>query len=681
MMSLLTSIAPLIAIILALSLSLSMARDVATGKRSRPTALLALSLFLVSGLEFVDWMTMLFPEDMDLWRSIGLLIEGTMAPVWIAFTAFFAREYEGNRLPQRQRATLAAACCLVPWSAYLAYAGAYFAPDFTSEKLLFLLPEAFYFYIALTLCCVMALFNIEATLINAVHVLRWKIKFLLLGAVSILAAMILYYSQGLLYRTIDMNLAGLRSIALLVGASMMWFSILRRGSEARISISRRLVLKSVVLIAAGVYLVGLGLLGEGVRIFGDELGRAILLTVGFIAGLALLVIFLSDVARRKIRLFLQLHFYGDKYDYRIQWEQFTRALTSARTQEELHQAALNACCDTFGITGATLFLLDFTSRQYLPVSRVYMELHEIAFDASHPLVVQLSKEHSVADVKDLQNTSPWLHNARFAIPILREDNLDGFLLLGKSTITREQYDEEDFELMNTMARHISSALLNMRLLDQLARSREMEIMGRVSTFVLHDLKNHVYTLSLMTDNARKHIANPEFQQDLVDSLESTVAKMKILISQLKGLPDRQTLKRREVSLADLIREATDTLPRERFEINCDEVTVLIDPDEMGKVVLNLCLNALEASSREKGIDVSAGLDREPFFRVRDHGGGISEEFMKNGLFEPFKSTKAKGMGIGLYQCKQIVEAHGGRIEVRSTLGQGSEFTVWLPAVS
>jgi hypothetical protein len=94
-----------------------------------------------------------------------------------------------------------------------------------------------------------------------------------------------------------------------------------------------------------------------------------------------------------------------------------------------------------------------------------------------------------------------------------------------------------------MARHISSALLNMRLTEQLARSREMEVMGRVSAFVLHDLKNHVYTLSLMAENARKYIAIPEFQKDMVDSLGSTVGKMKILISQLKGLPDRQTLKR------------------------------------------------------------------------------------------------------------------------------------------
>ena len=69
--------------------------------------------------------------------------------------------------------------------------------------------------------------------------------------------------------------------------------------------------KSVVLMTVGLYLVILGLLGEGARILGDDLGRAVLLGVSFVTGLGLLVLFLSDTVRRKIRLFLQLHFYGE----------------------------------------------------------------------------------------------------------------------------------------------------------------------------------------------------------------------------------------------------------------------------------------------------------------------------------------------------------------------------------
>jgi putative PEP-CTERM system histidine kinase len=672
------TLATLAAVALALGFAARMGLGALRGERSRASAMLGLALLFSAALEALDLLCVLFPGEMPLWRSAGLLAEGALCPAWVWFTALFARDYEDGRLPSLQRGLVLASGLMLPWAAYLAVTGAYFAPDFSSEMLLFLLPGSFYFYIAFALCCMTALFNIEGTLSAAVHFRRWKIKFVLMGAVSILAALILYYSQGLLYRSIDVRLSGLRSLALLLGAGMMWFSDLRRGPEVRVSFSRRMAFKSVVLVAAGLYLVALGLMGEGARLFGDALDRNVLLGVSFVAGIALLLLFLSDKVRRRIRLFLQLHFYGEKYDYRIQWVQFTDRLVAARNQAELHQAALSACCETFGIVGAALFLFDHGSRSYLPVSLVEMNPLDAGFGEDSQLASALRTRRSVVRTPDIRDRSPWMSAGRFAIPIFRDDSLDGFVLLGSSINPREDYDEEDFELMDTMARHISSALLNMRLTEQLARSREMEIMGRVSAFVLHDLKNHVYTLSLMAENARKFIAIPEFQKDLVDSLGSTVGKMKILISQLKGLPDRQTLKRSPVGLLTLARESTRLLRQDRLAFEGEDALAVVDAEEMGKVVLNLCLNALEASPDGGLVTVAAGTGPEAFLRVSDQGSGIEPEFIKNGLFEPFKSTKAKGMGIGLYQCKQIVEAHGGRIEVRSAVGEGAEFTVWLP---
>jgi signal transduction histidine kinase len=67
--------------------------------------------------------------------------------------------------------------------------------------------------------------------------------------------------------------------------------------------------------------------------------------------------------------------------------------------------------------------------------------------------------------------------------------------------------------------------------------------------------------------------------------------------------------------------------------------------------------------------------------VSDNGDGISEEYIEKNLFKPFKTTKKKGLGIGLYQCKSIVEAHGGDIMVKSSKGCGTDFTVYIPLVT
>jgi hypothetical protein len=90
------------------------------------------------------------------------------------------------------------------------------------------------------------------------------------------------------------------------------------------------------------------------------------------------------------------------------------------------------------------------------------------------------------------------------------------------------------------------------------------------------------------------------------------------------------------------------------------------------------LNAVEATNGSSTVRVEVGEKESPFIRVKDDGHGIPDAFMQHVLFKPFTSTKKQGMGIGLYQSRQIIEAHGGRIEVVSSLDHGSEFTVWLP---
>ena len=104
-----------------------------------------------------------------------------------------------------------------------------------------------------------------------------------------------------------------------------------------------------------------------------------------------------------------------------------------------------------------------------------------------------------------------------------------------------------------------------------------------------------------------------------------------------------------------------------------------DRDQLLKVLENLMMNASDAVGQDGQIAVSTGRHENwAIITVRDNGCGMSREFVEKNLFRPFQTTKKQGMGIGLYHCKTIVEAHGGRIHVESEEGKGSIFRVLLP---
>jgi signal transduction histidine kinase len=107
--------------------------------------------------------------------------------------------------------------------------------------------------------------------------------------------------------------------------------------------------------------------------------------------------------------------------------------------------------------------------------------------------------------------------------------------------------------------------------------------------------------------------------------------------------------------------------------------VLVDPEAFEMVILNLILNAYEALNASGEISLSAFPDADFVnISVSDNGRGMTEEYQRTSLFRPFKSTKSNGLGIGLYQCKSIIEAHGGTIEVKSSPGVGTSFSIKLP---
>lgn len=657
-------------------------------RKERKALPLSLSAALLSAaaLELFDLLTFLYPDNLFFWKKFALAVESSLPPVWLWFTLTYARQNELRSISLLQRLLLAASPLFAVSVLLLPVTSFFYSPDFSSERVLYLGNAGFIFYLLLLIYLIIPLINLEMTLTSATQTSRLKIKFELLGAGALLAVMVFYYSQGLLFRTINMNLVPVRTVLLIVAVAMMAYSRLRRGNGVNVYVSQQILYRSVVLLTVGVYLLGLGLMGEGMKYFGDWSQRAMAITLAFVAGLGLIVTLLSETVRRKVRVFINKNFYRNKYDYRNQWLQFTDRLSSAKNDDDLLRSIITGFCDTFGMGCGALFLLEQERATYQVAASIEMDNATLTFREKDAAIEFIANGKWVVDpvqgcpeIGDEEQKTFFKANAIFfAIPLFMNERMGGFIVLGRPLNRDESYSYEDFDLMKTLARQASSALLNLRLSDQLARSREMAAMGRVATFVMHDLKNLVSALSLMLDNVQEYIADPEFQKDLLDTLGNTVTKMNSLISRLKHLPEKVSLQRTPVDLLQLAHDTTLLVKGGNFLVTGAPVIAEVDRDEIQKVALNLMLNAIESTAGKKPVTVEVGKEEAPFFRVKDEGCGIPEDFLRNSLFTPFKSTKKKGLGIGLYQCKKIVEAHGGKIEVISELDKGSEFTVWLP---
>jgi putative PEP-CTERM system histidine kinase len=237
-------------------------------------------------------------------------------------------------------------------------------------------------------------------------------------------------------------------------------------------------------------------------------------------------------------------------------------------------------------------------------------------------------------------------------------------------------------------------LMTKQLRDQIAReaeSRQFQSFVRLSAVLTHDLKNAIEALSLTVANMERHFENPEFRADAMksltgatDNLRALVARLSNPVSTLSGEHKRPT----PVDLVPMLRRVTARIAEpaaDRHEIKVElpeKLLALVDEVRMEKVVENLIINALEAMNEKHGaLSIAAGTTDEgkPYFSVGDTGEGMAQRFIDERLFHPFATTKRRGVGLGLYTCREVVVANGGSIKVDSEEGSGTTFRVVLPS--
>jgi signal transduction histidine kinase len=187
----------------------------------------------------------------------------------------------------------------------------------------------------------------------------------------------------------------------------------------------------------------------------------------------------------------------------------------------------------------------------------------------------------------------------------------------------------------------------------------------------------------MLKNLPVHFDDPAFREDALRGIGNTARRIDEMIGRLTALRQRPHFKPVEADLNQLVSEILDTLdgmPQVELTREFQPLpAILADREQIQSVVTNLVLNARDALGPGGRICVCTEHSGDSaVLTVTDNGCGMSAAFLKDSLFRPFQSTKKKGLGIGMYQSRLIVEAHGGSIRAESEVGKGSALRVSLP---
>ncbi|MGD9342141.1 MAG: PEP-CTERM system histidine kinase PrsK, partial [Chromatiales bacterium] len=267
------------------------------------------------------------------------------------------------------------------------------------------------------------------------------------------------------------------------------------------------------------------------------------------------------------------------------------------------------------------------------------------------------------------------------VPITHDSRLIGFVAL-RPPGSRFTLTYEDTDLLKTIGQQIGGYLSLDRASRELAESRQFEAYNRLVTFMMHDLKNIIAQQSLVVSNAERHKRNPQFVDDAIATIGNSVERMQRLLEQLQrgGAGGRS----QEVFLEELAAEVTARCagrkPAPKVVSTRHGLSVRADRERLTAAVEHLVRNAQEATP-ETG-DVTLEIDaatEAAIIRIRDNGGGMSDEFVRERLFRPFDSTKgSKGMGIGAYQARDYIRTLGGELNVDTSPGRGTLFTITLP---
>ncbi|MBC7502282.1 MAG: PEP-CTERM system histidine kinase PrsK [Herminiimonas sp.] len=537
---------------------------------------------------------------------------------------------------------------------------------------------------------VMGMVFVEQLFRNSASEDRWGIKFACLGIGGLFAYDFYLYSDALLFRKLNIEIWVARGMINALIVPLIVVSILRSPQwTPRLAVSRQILMHSATISGAAAYLLLMAAAGYYLRYFGGSWGPIMQAAFLFAALMLLMGTLFSGTFRSRLKVFISKHFYNYNYDYREEWLRFTRTLSERGPG--LEQRAIRAIADLVESRAGILFIKNdaqvFSATTSWNIALTPMqEAGDTAFSqfmlARHWVIdlPELVRDPARYDSLTLPSWLQSLPEAWLVVPLVLQADLIGFVVLTESR-SKIKLNWEVLDLLKIAGNQAAGSLVQKSASDALMVARQFESYTRMSTFVVHDLKNLVSQLSLLVLNAERHRDSPEFQQDMLDTVSHSVDRMKVLLQKFSrgsSLERPAPILIEQVTTRAIASKAAG-VPQPSIEVVERGLIVYANQARLERVIGHLIQNAMEATPRDGEIAIRLVREgRSVVLELTDNGQGMSKEFIRERLFKPFESTKLAGMGIGVFESREYIHELGGTLEVTSVPDQGTRFRIALP---
>lgn len=566
---------------------------------------------------------------------------------------------------------------------------------FLDLKHLYLPIAAFY---AVTVTA--GLYAVEICYRSSLGLAREKIRRSFFPLIAYGIALLAMTTVAMLYRQVsDWMTCAVFLLAALVGLPLTRHFILFNPVSDGIILTRKAVYSSLAVVVVGVYFLLVGSVGELLVKYKLDEGMFFSVVTLILLVFTFMILVVSQTLRSRFKaVSMGTSSMPRKGVYAEEWKEFAEEVSVTLNLDGIYdrtngllQRLLKIDRSCFVIKepapseNYTLYTGDGIDRG-IPGVRLE-RLADWLYRFGHPIEAATLKEKAPAEAEQLAACEKALAVEIFLlVPFVARQQSLGFWGIGAHGDGRGLSSDE-IGFIEAAASPVALTILGARMTDELVVSREIESFHRISSFVVHDLKNSVAMLSMLLQNAEKNIQNPEFQKAALVTVAKAVDRQQKILSRLTEPTSGDKLSFEKTDLAGLIRMALERIKLDTvisimvaFQVPVG-IIVYVDVDKVGSVFDNLVMNALEAMPEGGKLEIRtcppAG-DGTVGVAFADTGVGMDPEFIATRLFKPFSSTKPHGLGIGMYQSREIVRAHRGRLEVDSRPGEGTTVTVFLP---